>query len=252
MEQRQRSILEENWRAIRTRVEAACRRSERDPQSVRMIAVSKTVPVQWICEAAALGLRDFGESRVQEMRDKRANLAEGFPDARWHLIGHLQRNKVPLAVDFFNMIHSVDSVELADTLNRCAGSRRKPRPAGDVSAREPNRMDVFVQVNISGESTKRGCTPREATALARRILQMPHVKLRGLMTIAPYDDDPDAARPWFRALRTLRDDAALGLGIEPSKLELSMGMSHDFEAAIEEGADWIRIGTALFGERPYS
>lgn len=220
-------MLRDNLALVRERIRQACERVGRDPGSVTLVAVTKGLPVETIREAAALGITNVGENRVQEAA---AKIAGWSGDAlRWHLIGHLQRNKAKDAVECFGAIHSVDSLALADELERQAAKRARS-------------LDVFVQVNVSGETTKFGCRPGEASALARHLAGHPHLRLKGLMTLAPFGTDPELARPAFRELRLLRDT------IQASGL-LSMGMSHDFEVAIEEGADLVRIGTAIFGER---
>jgi len=200
---------------------------------VTLIGVTKGVAVDRIREAVALGLTDLGENRIQEGREKQQAL--GSVAVRWHLIGHLQRNKARHAVELFDLIHSVDSLELIGELDRCAAQRgRKP--------------DVLIQVNVSGEDTKHGCRPQDAAALAEAVDKATHVKLVGLMTIPPFSNDPEASRPFFRQLRELRDRLRSTLTTHHSPLKLSMGMSQDFEVAIEEGADLVRIGTAIFYE----
>jgi pyridoxal phosphate enzyme (YggS family) len=220
-------VLRDNLTQVRERIRQACERAGRDPGSVTLVAVTKGLPVETIREAAALGITDVGENRVQEAAAKIDGWSGGA--LRWHLIGHLQRNKAKDAVELFGAIHSVDSLALADELERQAAKRARS-------------LDVFVQVNVSGETTKFGCRPEEASALARHLAGQPHLRLKGFMTMAPFGADPELARPAFRELRLLRDT------IQASGL-LSMGMSHDFEVAIEEGADLVRIGTAIFGAR---
>ncbi len=212
--------------ALRARVAAAARRAGRDPGEVGIVAVSKTKPAEQIREAIAAGCRDFGENYVQELQDKAAALAALAP--RWHFIGHAQRNKAKLLVEVpgLVLVHGVDSVRLARAL--------------DAKAARP--LEVLVQVNVSGEASKSGCTPAEVPALLDAIAGSEHLRCRGLMTMPP-DGEPEAARPFFRQLRALRD--RLG-GDLP---HLSMGMSHDFEVAIEEGATLVRVGTAIFGPR---
>ncbi|MBI4341434.1 MAG: YggS family pyridoxal phosphate-dependent enzyme [Candidatus Omnitrophica bacterium] len=255
---------------VRERIASACRRAGRHPTAVTLIGVTKTLPVSVIQEAIRCGLADVGESRVQEAAAKRQELearfrVEGsglrvvaqnpeprtqnaFP-VRWHLVGHLQRNKAQRAVELFDVIHSVDSLALIGELERHAaevaqGSRFK------AEGKSVRRLEVFLQVKIVQEPTKFGCAPGDAVALARLLNSCTNLRLKGLMTIAPYSADSEDARPHFRRLRELRDDVASALSLEPPALSLSMGMSHDFEVAIEEGADFVRIGTAIFGERP--
>ena len=223
-------MLPERLDQVRQRIRAACQRCGRSPSSVTLIGVTKGVPAERIHQALTLGLTDLGENRVQEAREKRARLGAA---ARWHLIGHLQRNKARHAVELFDLIHSVDDAELTDELERQA-------------AEQGRRLEVLIQVNISGEARKSGCPPEAAEVLARRIQRAPALVWRGLMTMAPFAEDPEAARPVFRRLRQLRDQLQERLG---GPLQLSMGMSQDFEVAIEEGADWVRVGTAIFGAR---
>jgi pyridoxal phosphate enzyme (YggS family) len=196
---------------------------------VRLVCVTKTIPVEIIRQAIALEVTDIGENRVQEAREKFPMLPAGV---RYHLVGHLQRNKAKDAVELFDMIHSVDSLALAEALEEHAAKHRVGRTT----------LEVFLQVNVSGETTKFGCPPDQVETLARRVKELPHLHLSGLMTIPPFSDDPEASRPHFRRLRELRD--ALD-----GRLLLSMGMSSDFEIAIEEGAAMIRVGTAIFGAR---
>jgi hypothetical protein len=223
-------VLRDNLERVRERVRRACERCGRPPASVTLIGVTKTVPPELIAQAVALGLTELGENRVQEAREKQRALdASGV---RWHLIGHLQSNKAKLAAELFNVVQSLDSLPLAQELERRASA-----------------LDVFVQVNVAGEQTKFGCRPEDAEALARAVRASSHLRLAGLMTIPPLTDDAEGARPYFRRLRELREQVATACGIEAEALKLSMGMSHDFEVAIEEGADLIRLGTAIFGAR---
>lgn len=216
-------------------MEAVCRRVGRAADSVTLVAVSKTVPLAAVEAAWGAGARTFGENRVQEAEAK----IRAFhpPGIAWHLVGHLQSNKAGRAVELFDLIHSVDDLELVRALARRAGARAK-------------RQALLLQVNASGEAAKSGCAPEEAAALARCVLEAPALALRGLMTIGPMPgpgDDPEAARPAFRRLRALRDELERTLGV--SLPELSMGMTGDLEVAIEEGATLIRVGTAIFGSR---
>ena len=227
-------MLRERLARIRTRIEEACRRSGRAPSAVTLIGVTKTVPVERIQEALALGLTDIGENRVQEAVAKHSSLVTSHSPLRWHLIGHLQRNKAKEVVRLFDAIHSVDSLPLIETLERQAAEQRRA-------------LEVFIQVNVSGEATKSGCRPDDARALAEAVLGSPHLALKGLMTMAPFSDHPEDARPHFRRLRELLDEVSSSLHPSiTSSLLLSMGMSQDFEVAIEEGADLVRIGSALF------
>jgi pyridoxal phosphate enzyme (YggS family) len=214
---------------VRGRIAAAAQRAGRSAESVTLLAVSKTKPEAQIREAYAAGQRDFGENYVQELSAKAAALAD-LPGLRWHLIGPLQRNKVKPVVPVAALVHTVDRPALAQEIEKRAAA------AGRV-------VPVLLEVNVSGEASKAGCPPAEAGALAGAVRAMPHLALRGLMTIPPDTGDREQARPFFAALRALRDR----LGDLP---ELSMGMSHDFEIAVEEGATIVRVGTAIFGSRP--
>ncbi|MFQ3580647.1 MAG: YggS family pyridoxal phosphate-dependent enzyme [Chloracidobacterium sp.] len=224
--------IAENIAAIRERIAAAARRAGRNPDAVTLIAVSKTKPVAAIQAAAAAGIQDIGENRVQEALTK---LPHSPPDLRWHLIGHLQSNKAKLAAEHFYLIHTVDSLALAQRLNRLAQERGRPQA-------------VLLQVRLGDEATKSGLSPTDLPSAYAAARGLPHIRIQGLMTIPPFCPDPTDARPYFRQLRLLRD--ALLTDFPGDQLpELSMGMSHDFEVAIEEGATYIRVGTAIFGER---
>ncbi len=214
-------------------VAAAARRAGRNPGEVAVVAVTKTVPPEVVREAYEAGHRSFGESYVQEALGKIDRLP---PDARWHMIGHLQSNKAKRAVELFASVESLDRESLARALEAAARAR------GAL-------LEVLLQVHVGDEASKHGATFEGAEALARRAAEWPSLRLRGLMAIPPYREDPEAARADFRALRELRDHLhRLRLpGVEMA--ELSMGMSHDFEVAVEEGATRVRIGTAIFGER---
>jgi pyridoxal phosphate enzyme (YggS family) len=212
--------------AVRGRIEQAAKRAGRDPSLVRIVAVTKTHPIGVVREAAAEGLLDIGENRVQEALAKQ----EEWPDApvRWHLIGHLQRNKAKLAAGRFALIHSLDSVRLADALENAAAAKNVVQ-------------DVLVQVNVAKEPQKDGVAPQEDFELVAHAAAQTPLRLIGLMTIAPLTDDAQVIRKTFRDLRELRDRLSLSV--------LSMGMSSDFEIAVEEGATLLRLGTILFGER---
>jgi pyridoxal phosphate enzyme (YggS family) len=209
---------------------AAARQAGRDPARIELIAVSKTQPVAAIQEAMRAGVLRFGENKVQEARPKIEELGRGS----WHLIGHLQSNKAKDAVRLFDFIDSIDRADLADEINHRADALGKTQ-------------NVLLQVNIAGESTKFGCAPDAARALAEKINALPRLALHGLMTIAPYSPDPEKSRPHFAALRDLRDQLQRDTGLQLPVL--SMGMSGDFAVAIAEGATQVRVGTALFGER---
>jgi hypothetical protein len=218
-------------REVRDRITAACARSGRDPGSVSLVAVSKSVPSLRVRELLACGHDLFGENRVQEGLAKIGEVGAG---ARWHLVGHLQRNKAKHAVGAFEMIHSVDGVDLAGELDRRAAARGIVQP-------------VLVQVNLSQEATKSGTDEEGAVPLLEAVAGLVHLDLRGLMTIPPPAKEAEESRPWFGRLRALRDRAEKLLG--RSLPELSMGMTDDFEIAVEEGATLVRVGRALFGER---
>jgi hypothetical protein len=218
---------------IQQRIRQAALDAGRDPAAVRLVAVSKTVAPELIRRAAGLGVTTIGESYVQEARAKQPQLAD-LP-LSWHFIGHLQTNKARFALALCDLIHSVDSLRLAEEIDRQA-------------ARLGKRQAVLLQVNSGGEASKTGVAPGQALPLARAMARLPHLSLEGLMTLPPYFDDPQRARPFFNALRRLRDELRDALPQLPLP-ELSMGMSGDFEAAIAEGATLVRIGTAIFGER---
>jgi PLP dependent protein len=220
----------DNIGRVRARIADAAVRSGRAPDSVTLVAVTKTVDVGRIREAVACGLRVFGENRVQEAREK----VPHFPDVSWHLIGSLQRNKVREAVRLFHLIHSVDSLPLAEEIGRRALRDGAGRP-----------MEILVQVNVSEEPHKHGIAPEEVGDLVAEVIRVPGLRPRGLMGIAPLVPAADQARPYFRRLREIRDRLRdrMPQAVLP---DLSMGMSDDFEVAIEEGATLVRIGRALF------
>jgi pyridoxal phosphate enzyme (YggS family) len=219
------------------RIERAARRAARDPAGVKLVAVSKTHPAALVREAAtSAGLKVFGENRVQEAESKIEELKE-VPDLRWHLIGHLQPNKARRAARLFDLIHTVDTAALVERLERiCADEGRE-------------RLEVLVQVDLAGEATKSGATIGDLPTLFEMCGRCTRVRCRGLMILPPFSEDVEQVRPYFKRLRGLRDEwGARGtFGAEAG--ELSMGMSHDYEAAVEEGATLVRVGTALFGGR---
>jgi pyridoxal phosphate enzyme (YggS family) len=225
------SELENRYEDIVRRIHAACGRAGRDPASVQLMAVSKTQHPDDIAAVAALGVETFGENRVQEARGKIPLCPSRI---HWHLIGHLQSNKAREAVRLFEMIHSVDSLRMLETLDRFA-------------ADEGRSLPVCLEVNVSGERSKFGMTPVQVEETLEAANRLFRVKIVGLMTIPPIAENPEEARPFFRALRELRDRLQTVSGLHLP--ELSMGMSHDFEVAIEEGGTWIRVGTLLFGPR---
>jgi len=220
---------------VRARLAAAARRSGRDPGDIRLIAISKTHPATVIEQACQLGATEFGENRVQEAEGKIAEI--GRESVRWHLVGHLQANKARRAVNLFDVIHSLDSIELAERLDRlCAEEGRESLP-------------LLIQVDLGHEETKSGIEESELTHLVESCGPLTHLKLIGLMTLPPFFDDPEQSRPFFRRLRQLRDELNQRGAFADGTGELSMGMTHDFEVAIEEGATMVRVGTAIFGER---
>ncbi len=223
--------LADRLQAVQRRIAAACARAGRDPAGVRLLAVSKTQAPDSVRAAAACGLTVFGESRVQEARQK-IPLCPAV--LTWHLVGHLQTNKVRDAVALFSLLHGVDSLRLLEALDAAAGA------AGRI-------VPVLLEVNVSGERCKFGLAPADVPAVLRAADRLVRVTIEGLMTVPPLDPEPEQARPYFRALREQRDRWRRDTGLELA--ELSMGMSRDFEVAIEEGATWVRLGTVLFGPR---
>jgi len=218
----------ENLASIRDRIVAAAVRSGRDPSEIRLVSVSKTHSAEVLREAIQAGISVFGENKVKEAEGKIVDL--GRDGIEWHLIGHLQSNKARKAVRLFDYIHTVDSVDLAERLERiCFEEGRE-------------RLDVLIQVDLAGEETKSGIPEVDLPSLIEYLTSCERLKLVGLMILPPFFDDPKATRPYFKRLREIRDDLLPGG-------ELSMGMSHDFEVAIEEGATMVRVGTAIFGER---
>jgi pyridoxal phosphate enzyme (YggS family) len=220
---------------VRRRIDAAAKGCHRAPEEITLIAVTKTHPVDTLRAALGIGAKDLGENRVQEAEPKIVEL--GRNAARWHLIGHLQANKARRAVKLFDVIHSVDSVELVHRLNRlCVAEGRAELP-------------ILIQVDLAGEETKSGAGESELTILARAVSASDHLRLEGLMTLPPFFAEAELARPYFRRLRELRDELRTQGDFGAEGGELSMGMTNDFEIAVEEGATMLRIGTALFGER---
>jgi pyridoxal phosphate enzyme (YggS family) len=229
--------ISENIARIQHRMESACKRAGRPPHVVRLMAVSKTHPASAIREAYDAGIRLFGENRVQEFAAKVPELV-GI-DAEFHLIGHLQSNKSGRAAELFSGIDSVDSLKRARLLNADAQSLNK-------------KLNVLIEINVGGETAKSGFGPdsTELDELLQAAASLPYLAIRGLMAIPPHTEDPQGARPFFQSLRRLRDSIAARNLPSVSMDELSIGMSHDFEIAIEEGSTCIRVGTAIFGERP--
>ena len=230
----QKEIMAAAIADIKSRMEKAARAAGRNPHDVKLLPVTKTKPAAMLQTAYVLGLHTFGENYIQEARDKFAELSA--LEISWHFIGHLQSNKAKYAVKMFGLIHSVDSLSLAEALNKEAGK------IGKVQR-------ILVQVNEGGEASKAGVTPEATLDLIKAAALLPNLKILGLMTLPPFFDNPEAARPFFADLRKIRDEInAMKIpGVELS--ELSMGMTGDFEAAIAEGSTMVRIGTALFGAR---
>jgi pyridoxal phosphate enzyme (YggS family) len=224
----------ENLNAVRERIAKAAARAGRDPGSITLVAVTKTVPVERIREAMAAGQRVFGENRVQEAQDKVQILGR---DVQWHLIGHLQRNKVRFVSELFNLIHSVDSLPLAQEIDRRAAQH------GTV-------MPILIQVNVGDETTKSGVALPDTLSLVQAVAALSHVAIRGLMCIPPALEDPEMVRPYFAQLRALAEQIDQAHLPTVAMTDLSMGMSHDYEVAIEEGATMVRVGSAIFGPRP--
>ena len=225
--------ISDNFRTVTSRIASAAKRAGRDPSSVRLIVVTKTVDVESIRHAVAAGALALGENRVQEAKDKIEKLGN---IARWHLIGRLQTNKAKYAVKLFDLIHSVDNIELARELDKQAAK------AGKV-------QDVLIEVSIAGEAAKAGVAMQDVTTLVREAAKLKNISIKGLMTMPPYSENPEDSRPFFRKLRDLAETMIKENMPSVSMKELSMGMSGDFEVAIEEGATMVRVGTAIFGER---
>jgi pyridoxal phosphate enzyme (YggS family) len=225
--------IADNLARVRERIARAAEHAGRAPQDVTLVAVSKTFPAESIRHAYDAGLRHFGENRVQEWEQKQAALAD-LRDATWHLVGHLQSNKARRAAALFHTIDSLDGAALAKKLN-------------DARAQQTPPLRVLIEVRVAPEATKGGVEPDELPQVSEAIVALPHLELRGLMCIPPLFENSESARPYFARLRELRDALQTCLG--RTLPELSMGMSHDFEVAIAEGATQVRIGTAIFGER---
>lgn len=227
--------LSERFANVRHRIETAARRCNRLPEEITLVAISKTHPTETLRTAIEAGVTDLGENRVREAEEKIVEL--GRQAARWHLVGHLQANKARRAVGLFDVIHSLDSATLAQRLERLC----------ETEGRE--ELPVLIQIDFAGEKNKTGIDPRELPQLLEATAECQRLRLIGLMTLPPYFENADCARPFFKALRDLRDQLQLQGIFGERTGELSMGMSHDFEIAIEEGATIVRVGTTLFGER---
>ncbi|MBO4456868.1 MAG: YggS family pyridoxal phosphate-dependent enzyme [Butyrivibrio sp.] len=229
-------MIRENLEFVENNIKKACEKSGRSRDEVTLIAVSKTKPVSDIREAMACGITVFGENKVQEIREKTEIIKEPLS---WHMIGHLQANKVKYLPGVACMIHSVDNKKLADEIEK-------------QCAKHDIKMDVLIEVNMAKEDTKFGLSPEEVTDFVREISTLPHLNIRGLMTIAPYTENAESNRVYFKGLRELKDSIN-SLNIPGVNMDtLSMGMTGDYEVAIEEGATFVRVGTGIFGERDYS
>lgn len=227
-------MIRENIETIRSRIAEACGKARRDPDEVTLLAVSKTFSSDAIAEAVAAGIVDVGENYVQELLNKKLQL-ESLP-VRWHFIGHLQSNKVKYVAGWIHLVHAVDSIGLASELDKRA------KQAGRV-------IDVLLEVNTTGEKSKFGLRPEATTGFVQSLAAFQNIRIAGLMTIGPFLPDPEGSRPMFRTLRLLKDEVAALNQPNVEMRHLSMGMTGDFEVAIEEGATIIRVGTAIFGKR---
>ena len=229
-------MLKENLENVEQKIQAACERSGRDRSEVTLIAVSKTKPAEMVQEAYDLGIRLFGENKVQEIMDK----SEVLPaDIHWHMIGHMQRNKVKYIIDKVDLIHSVDSVRLAETIDKEAEKH------GVIA-------NILIEVNVAKEESKFGLMPEEVPEFVEKIAGFPHIRVKGLMTIAPFVENPEENRPIFAHLRKLSVDIAKKNIDNITMSILSMGMTNDYQVAIEEGATMVRVGTGIFGARDYT
>lgn len=229
-------MLKKNFDEVETKIQAACARSGRNRNEVTLIAVSKTKPVEMLQEAYDFGTRIFGENKVQEIVDKYDALPA---DISWHMIGHLQRNKIKYIIDKVDLIHSVDSLRLAEAIEKEAAKK-------DVIA------NILIEVNVAKEDSKFGVMPEEAENLIAEIAHFPHIRIQGLMTIAPFVENPEENRIYFQRLRNLAVDIEEKKSDNVNMSILSMGMTNDYEVAIEEGATMVRVGTGLFGARNYN
>ncbi len=228
-------MLQEQYEEVQKKIEAACHRCGRDRSEVTLIAVSKTKPLEMLQEIYDLGERNFGENKVQELTGK----YEAMPkDIHWHMIGHLQRNKVKYIIDKVELIHSVDSLRLAKTIS-------------EEAEKHGCTAHILLEVNVAGEESKFGMTVEEAPGLAEEIALLPNIRIDGLMSIAPFVEEPEENRPVFQKLKKLSVDIKAKNINNVTMAVLSMGMTNDYEIAIEEGATMVRVGTAIFGERNY-
>lgn len=229
-------MIKDNMQAVQREIDTACKKSGRDTKDVTLIAVSKTKPLEMLREAYEAGARDFGENKVQELMDK---IPEMPSDVRWHMIGHLQRNKVKYIVDKVYLIHSVDSYRLAEEISKEATKKKV-------------EVNILVEVNIALEESKFGTTEEDAILLVEQIAKLPGIRIQGLMTIAPFVENEEENREYFRKLKQLSVDIMRKNIDNVSMNVLSMGMTGDYRVAVEEGATYVRVGTGIFGERDYS
>ena len=229
-------MLKENLESVEEKIQEACKKSGRNREDVTLIAVSKTKPVETLQEAYDLGVRVFGENKVQELTEKYDSLPK---DIHWHMIGHLQRNKVKYIIDKVDLIHSVDSIRLAETIDKEAQKH-------DLIA------NILVEVNVAKEESKFGLMPEEVPAFVEQISKFSHIRVKGLMTIAPFVENPEKNRTVFADLRKLSVDIAKKNVDNVNVSILSMGMTNDYEVAVEEGATMVRVGTGIFGARNYA
>jgi len=225
-----------NLERLQNEITDACARAHRNPTTVALMAVSKMNSAEAVLEAYEAGQRLFGENRVQEWQTKRASLTDLFPSVQAHLIGPLQNNKTSKAAEIFDAIDTLDSLKTAERLNAAAASLSKT-------------LRILIEVKLSHEESKHGLAPEDLPTLLRALTPLTNLEPRGLMTVPPFDENPETARPYFQLLRRLRDD---NLALCPTLTDLSMGMSNDFAVAIEEGSTTVRIGTAIFGKRTYA
>lgn len=229
-------MLKENLEAVEAEIQKACERSGRSRDEVTLIAVSKTKPIEMLQEAYNLGVRVFGENKVQELTEKEGVLPD---DIHWHMIGHLQRNKIKYIIDKAELIHSVDSLRLAEAIDKEA-------------AKHNIIANILIEVNVAKEESKFGLMPEEVDEFVEKVSSLSHIHVKGLMTIAPYVENPEENRPIFAHLRKLSVDIARKNAHNITMSVLSMGMTNDYQIAIEEGATMVRVGTGIFGERDYA
>ena len=227
------SGIRENIERVKERIESVCRRVDRDPNEITLVCVTKTIDIARINEAIGWGITDIGENRIQESKTKFGKLSR---PVKWHMVGHLQTNKAKDAVRMFDLIHSIDSLKIAEAIDRRAGQLGR-------------QVDCLIEVNTSGEASKFGVMPDEVFGLVEEMAKLNNLRIKGLMTMAPLVDDPELARPYFRELKSLSEQVESRNFSNVQMQYLSMGMTQDFEVAVEEGSNMVRIGTAIFGPR---